>query len=56
MVKNLKAQLREERRKNEALTAENQQLRADLEFVAIMADVEIPEPEFEGGMPDESEG
>lgn len=56
MVKNLKAQLREERRKNEALTAKNRQLRADLEFVAIMADVDIPNHEAEGDMNNESEG
>lgn len=56
MVKKLQAQLREERRKNEALVAENHQLRADLEFVAIMADVDIPEHGAEGGIHNESEG
>lgn len=33
----------------ENLVAENEKLKADLDFVAIMADIEIPTDEGEGG-------
>lgn len=39
MFKSTKEQLREERRKNEALQAELNRANANLEYVAMMADV-----------------
>lgn len=42
------AQLREVQKQNIQLREQVEQNRADLEFVAIMADVEIPEDEEEG--------
>ena len=45
----LLGQLREEQKKNIQLREEVEQNRADLEFVAIMADVEIPEEEDQEG-------
>lgn len=42
------AQLREVQKENVQLREQVEQTRADLEFVAIMADVEIPEDEEEG--------
>lgn len=41
----IRNQAYEEGRRNEALRAENYRLRALLEYVAIMADVELPEEE-----------
>ena len=43
IVKNTRRALREERRENERLTAENSKLRADLAYVAMMTDVELDE-------------
>lgn len=41
----VKNQLRDAQKKNLALTISQKQTRADLEFVAIMCDIEIPEEE-----------
>ena len=43
------AQLRDVQKENVQLKEQVEQNRADLEFVAIMADVEIPEEDQEGG-------
>jgi hypothetical protein len=40
-----KKQLRQERQKNAALQAELEKTKATLEYVAMMADVELPESE-----------
>lgn len=42
------AQLRDVQKENVQLKEQLEQTRADLEFVAIMADVEIPETDQEG--------
>ena len=42
------AQLRDVQKENVQLKEQVEQNRADLEFVAIMADVEIPEEDQEG--------
>lgn len=44
----IKSQLRDVQKKNICLEQELKQSRADLDFVAIMCDVEIPEDEEEG--------
>ena len=41
----VRSQLREVQKKNVLLEQETRQTRADLDFVAVMADVEIPEEE-----------
>ena len=46
--KPMAAQLREVQKENVQLREQLEQTRADLEFVAIMADVEIPEEDQEG--------
>lgn len=45
IIKTVREQLLDERAKNEALEAENARLRADLAYVAMMADVELDEEE-----------
>lgn len=45
MFRNVNEQLRIERQKNEALAAENAKMKADLAYVAMMADVELDEEE-----------
>lgn len=47
--KNVRSQLREAQKANIQLKEQMEQTRADLEFVAIMADVEIPEDEDQEG-------
>ncbi len=47
--KNVRAQLREAQKTNVQLRGQVEQTRADLDFVAIMADVEIPEEEDQEG-------
>ena len=44
----IQTQLREVQKKNVMLEQEAKQTRADLDFVAIMCDVEIPEEDQEG--------
>ena len=44
----VRSQLREVQKKNVMLEQEAKQTRADLDFVAIMCDVEIPEEDQEG--------
>ena len=44
----VKKQLREVQKKNILLQQEAKQTRADLDFVAVMCDVEIPEEDQEG--------
>ena len=44
----VRAQLREVQKKNAMLEQDAKQTRADLDFVAIMCDVEIPEEDQEG--------
>ncbi len=44
----VKEQLREVQKKNILLQQEAKQTRADLDFVAVMCDVEIPEEDQEG--------
>lgn len=44
----VREQLREVQKKNILLEQEARQTRADLDFVAVMADVEIPEEDQEG--------
>ena len=51
--KTIKEQLMEERRKNEALLSELIKINANLQYVAMMTDVDINEEEereFEGGV------
>ena len=43
------SQLREVQKKNASLEQDARQTRADLDFVAIMCDVEIPEDEDQEG-------
>jgi hypothetical protein len=43
MYRDVHTQLREERRKNEKLEAENRKLQGDIAYVAMMADVELDE-------------
>lgn len=45
----VRAQLREVQKKNVLLEQDARQTRADLDFVAIMCDVEIPEEEDQEG-------
>lgn len=45
----VRAQLRDVQKKNLQLEQESRQTRADLDFVAIMCDVEIPEDEDQEG-------
>ncbi len=47
--KSVRSQLREAQKANIQLKEQMEQTRADLEFVAIMADVEIPEDEDQEG-------
>ena len=47
--KSVRSQLREAQKTNIQLREQMEQTRADLEFVAIMADVEIPEEEDQEG-------
>lgn len=44
----VREQLREVQKKNILLQQEAKQTRADLDFVAVMCDVEIPEEDQEG--------
>lgn len=44
----VREQLREVQKKNILLEQEARQTRADLDFVAVMCDVEIPEEDQEG--------
>ena len=46
--RSVKDQLRDVQKKNVRLQQESMQTRADLDFVAIMYDVEIPEEDQEG--------
>ena len=46
--RSVKDQLRDVQKKNVRLQQESMQTRADLDFVAIMCDVEIPEEDQEG--------
>ena len=46
--RSVKDQLRDVQKKNVRLQQESTQTRADLDFVAIMCDVEIPEEDQEG--------
>jgi hypothetical protein len=47
--KSVRSQLREAQKTNIQLREQMEQTRADLEFVAIMAEVEIPEEEDQEG-------
>jgi cell division protein FtsB len=47
MYRDVHAQLREERRKNEKLEAENRKLQGDLAYVAMMTDVDLDDGEEE---------
>lgn len=49
MYRDVNAQLREERKRNEILEAENRKLQADLAYVAMMADVDLDDGEEETG-------
>lgn len=44
----VRAQLRDVQKRNVLLEQDARQTRADLEFVAVMCDVEIPEEDQEG--------
>lgn len=46
--RSVKDQLRDVQKKNVQLQQESMQTRADLDFVAIMCDVEIPKEDQEG--------
>lgn len=48
ILKDTQKQLREERRKNEALTAELDKAKADLAYVSMMVDVDLGQPVEEG--------
>lgn len=52
MFKSTKEQLREERRKNEALQAELNRANANLEYVAMMADVDLDEEGADDAQPE----
>lgn len=45
----MEEQLREERRKNERLTAAQAKINADLAYIAMMADVDLDEGGEDGG-------
>ena len=47
IIKTTKGRVREAERENERLAAENARLRADLEYVAMMSDVDIEQEEDE---------
>ena len=46
-IKTTKEQLREERQKNEVLTAQLAQANADLQYLAMMTDIDLGEEEDE---------
>lgn len=47
--KNIQEQIVEERRKNEALLSEMLKAKADMEYLAMMSDIELDEEEEEDG-------
>lgn len=53
--KSTREQLIEERRKNAALTAQLAQTNANLEFIAMMTDVDIDDEEAQGMEVDDNE-
>ena len=51
----LEKQIAEERKKNAKLTAENNQLRGDVDFLAMMTDVDLDNDEIEEREVDEDD-
>ncbi|MBR6102643.1 MAG: hypothetical protein IKP95_09455 [Ruminococcus sp.] len=51
----LEKQIAEERKKNAKLTAENNQLRGDVDFLAMMTDVDLDNDEIEESEVDEDD-